>query len=56
MRDTLNEIVNNPVTVNDSEFDDKVSEVRNLVQQLHNKANEKLSILYTKKKGLKFYL
>lgn len=40
----MDEIVNNPVTVNDSEFDQKVLDVSNQVQQLHNKANEKLSL------------
>lgn len=45
LRDTLNEIVNNPVTVNDNEFDKKVSEVSDQVQQLYNKANNKLGLL-----------
>lgn len=40
--ESLDEIQNNPVTVNDSEFDAKVSEVKTTVQQLYDKAAKKL--------------
>lgn len=45
LRDNLNEIHNNPVKVEDSEFDAKVQEVGELVTKLHSKALEKLGNL-----------
>jgi ribulose kinase len=42
LRENLNEIQNNPVKVEDSEFDGKVEEVKSVVSELHSKAAQKL--------------
>ncbi|KAI1730594.1 laminin EGF domain-containing protein [Ditylenchus destructor] len=42
LRENLDEIQNNPVTVDDSEFDAKVDTVKGQVQELHDKASRKL--------------
>lgn len=43
LRENLDEIQNNPITVNDSEFDNKVKIARTEVEQLHEKAKVKLN-------------
>ncbi|KAI1706360.1 laminin EGF domain-containing protein [Ditylenchus destructor] len=42
LRENLDEIRNNPVTVDDSEFDARVDTVKGQVQELHEKASRKL--------------
>lgn len=42
LREDLDEIVNNPVKVDDKEFDDKVARVRQEVEDLWEKARDKL--------------
>lgn len=42
LRENLDEIHNNPVKVEDSEFDDKVQEVGDAVSSLSSKAAQKL--------------
>ena len=43
LRENLDEIQNNPVTVNDKEFDDRVQQVRSNVNDLHDKTGKKLA-------------
>ena len=42
LRDNLDEIQNNPVSVNDVEFDDRINTVKTGVRKLHEKASRKL--------------
>uniref|UniRef100_A0A914HV37 Laminin-like protein lam-2 n=1 Tax=Globodera rostochiensis TaxID=31243 RepID=A0A914HV37_GLORO len=42
LRENLDEIINNPITVNDREFDEHVQKVRADVETLHEKATKKL--------------
>lgn len=39
----MDEIQNNPITVNDSEFDGKIKDARTEVDQLYEKAKQKLT-------------
>lgn len=54
LRENLNEIYNNPVKVEDSEFDGKVQEVKSVVSDLHSKAAQKLGKFFQIKKHLHF--
>lgn len=42
LRENLDEIQNNPVSVNDTAFDGKVADVQSQVEALHDKAGKKL--------------
>jgi hypothetical protein len=41
LRENLEEIHQNPVTVNDSDFDERVEKIKVDVEALHDKAEEK---------------
>lgn len=43
LRDNLDEIQNNPITLNDSEFEKKVKTARTEIDQLYTKAKQKIT-------------
>ncbi len=56
LRELLSEIVENPVTVNDTDFDNRLTEVALTVRQLADKVKESLGKLTLQLVSLKFTL